>query len=184
MREPDAGVVLTRDREPPQPLEEQLLEDQPEPEDRHRHAQHREQPDQRIGPAVAIARGHDAERQSDRHTERERGDHELERRRHCRGQVVEHGPVGVQRGAPVADRHASHVVSELNRPGPLEPEVVANLLELGAARSRAGVCHRRVARHEPGDREGDDDDADDHDDRLRQPAREEPRHVTRGADRE
>ena len=75
----ELGVVLAGRREPAEPLGEHVLQDQRQPEDRHRDAEHRDDPHQHVGqPAVAAGRDQ-PERQPDDQREQQPGADQLER---------------------------------------------------------------------------------------------------------
>ena len=165
----EVRVVLTGCRQPAEPLGEHQLQDQSRPEDRHRDADHRHDPDQDVGQPPVEARRDQPERQPDDERQDQACGHQLDRGRKRRLEVGQHRPLRAVRGTPVAGRDPLQVVGELDDHRLVEPELPPRLFELCLGRPRTGVGHGRIARDDPGDQEREHHHADNDEHSKRKP---------------
>jgi hypothetical protein len=177
MRDVEVRVVAPGDGQDVQPLEEHELQDDREPERRHRDPDHRRDPREDVGRATSPARRREPRGDPEREREHHRHRDELDRCRRATGDVLEHGAPRPQGLAPVARRDADQVARDLRRERPVEAEVLARRLELLGSRAGPCPCRRGIAGDDARDDERQHDDPDDDQRGEREPPQDEPGHA-------
>ena len=153
--------------------EEEDLEQDPEEEGRHGHADDRDDADAGVdGPPLPASR-QEAERQADRDGDEHRRRDELERGWEAPQDLVEDRLLGRDRRAPVPGEHVAHVGRVLGREWLVEPERDAGTLDLLRTSARPDGDGRGVDGDDAREEEGDDRYARQDEGRRGQPAGEE-----------
>ena len=119
---PVADGVASGGRKPAQIHREEQLQDQREPEDRHRDPQERGRRGGEVEEAVLTDRAVHAERQRDHGREHERHGHELERRGQPLADHVPDRPARCEADPEVSAQHRRHPAHVLNGHRLVEPE--------------------------------------------------------------
>ena len=171
------------DREETELVGQPHLQEDADPESRQGYAGHGDQPAQIVQPRVLVHRGQDPEGHSEAHRQHERGGHQLGGRGQEVPNVEAHVPVGPDGLAEVTLEEPRHVVPELGRQGPVEPELLLVGRDLIPRGLRAESQPYRVAGHDPRHDEDQDQEPEDGGEDLDQPAEEELAHGKAGAAR-
>ena len=144
---------------------EDVLQDEAEHEDRHRHSGIGDNHRADIGSGVALVGGDDAERNADDDGERQRHDRQLDRRRQALDQNLGDGSALRERLTEITVEKVPEVVEELDDERLVESlalvEGVADLVRRPFAEGRP----TRVAGDDAGEDEHRDDDPEQHRDR-------------------
>jgi hypothetical protein len=141
-------------------------QDQPEPEARHRLADHRDELHQPVHPGILAHRRQDAERDGDDQRDGEAGQPERQGDRHALHDQVGGARLEEEALAEITDRRAADPVEELHRQRPVEPIGAADDLHILLRGAGAGDGDGEVARdageheaehhHRQGDEQRDD----------------------------
>jgi hypothetical protein len=134
--------------------EHELQQDR-QPECRHREARDGHEPHRLVEQGVAIERRDDAERQPDQHRHDGRRDRELERCRQPLQQVIGDRALGIEADSHVARDHVGDVAHELLRQRLVEPEPLAHRLDLCRRGVLAGHHPRGIGRDDVRHHEND-----------------------------
>ena len=149
--------------DPAEPGVEDDQPDHPGPEDRHRMPEQRHDPHQVVGRPVLPDRRPDPERDAEPRPEQDREGRELDRRRHHRRDVLGHRLPGPERGPEVAAQRVAEIPRELHVDRLVHPQLLVDLLVGRRVGLLADDRPHRVDRHQPPDREGEDEKPDQRD---------------------
>ena len=123
----------------------------------------RHHPHEVVGRLVLPHRRPDPERNAEPGAEQDREGRELDRRRHHCGDVLGHRLPGPERGPEVAAQHIAEIAGELHIDRLVHPQLLVDLLVGGRVGLLADDRPHRVDRHQPPDREGEDQKPDQRD---------------------
>ncbi len=154
-----------RDREQRQKIGEQQHQDHRPDEGRRRYAEQRDEPDDIVRPAVAIARRQDAERQSEADHHQAGDKDELQGGWQELGDVRRDGSVGVERDAEIAVQQFNDEVAVLFEDRSIEMQFLAQRRDLVRRRVGPERDARGIARNHTGDGENQHGNPDQHDQR-------------------
>ena len=129
------------------------LQHQCKPEARHREPRHRDDAQYVVDDRVAVKRRDDAERNPDHHGNDHRDDRQLDGRRQAGIEVVPNRPSREQAGAKIARKQLPIIVDELDQQRPVEPELLAQELDLRARRRLTRELGDRVGWNDARDEE-------------------------------
>ncbi len=149
---------------------EHVDQQQPQPECRHGNAADRDGARDLVDGAVARDRREHAERYAEQHRQQQGVERQFDRGREEQPQILEHRPLGADGNAEIAVQQFCDVGDVLLRHRPIQAEFGANVSHrlLGGALARHHA--RRIARDQVRNGEGDDADAEHHEDEKDQPA--------------
>ena len=148
------------------PAEPGVEDDQPDhagPEDRHRMPEQRHHPHDVVGRPVLPHRRPDPERDAEAGPEQDREGRELDRRRHHRRDVLGHRLPGPERRPEVAAQRVAEIARELHVDRLVHPQLLVDLLVGRRVGLLADDRPHRIDRHQPPDREGEDEKPDQRD---------------------
>ena len=129
--------------------------------------------------AARVPRSH-----ADRNREQHAGDHQLQRRAHGRGDLLDHLLVGDDRAAEIAVRDAPDVFGELDDDRPVEPELEADRGDGVGLGVRPGDDRGRIRRHDLHQAEAQEQHAQQSRERDQQPMDDLASHnASRGSNR-
>ena len=163
----------TCQRKQPQRAKEDDLQDQSQKEGRHGDAKDRAGPYPHVQRFAFPAGADDAQRNAHYHGDEHSSEQQLQRRGQPAGDLFQNRPFGADGGAQIAVQHAAHVDQVLGGQRLVQPQLLGHALDFGRARPRPDVQRGRVGWDDTRQGEGDDGDADQHEQRGAQPAQNE-----------
>ena len=122
-------------------------------EDRDREAEDRETDNGAVDPGSGLPGCDHAERHGDHHREDQRQHHQRQGRLDPQGDQLRNRQRGEDRGAEIALQHPEEPFAEADQIGAVEPEALADALDIGGRGLVAGDDGRRVARRDIEERE-------------------------------
>ena len=127
--------------------------DHPGPEDRHRVAHQAENADHVIGPPILVDRRQHAQWDAQSRADQDRQRSQFQRRRHDHENILDHRLPGADRGSEIAGQHITQIHQELDRQGPVEPQLRVYLHVSVLRRFLTHDGADGIGRHHPSDRE-------------------------------